>query len=379
MLNDEIFSLIALKQEGSFWDFKREWYSENQKADLLHDIICMANNLSNRDAYIIIGVDEESDYSVFPIQNDIHRKKTQQLVDFLREKHFAGGVRPIVSVESVSVDENIIDVIIIHNSDTTPFYLTENYQSVMANNVYTRVMDSNTPKNRSADISQIETLWKKRFGLLQPPLERMKIYLKKSDLWDISPDKGPLEKLYYRFSPEFTIESVADYSETGYQYYLFNQTNIKHTWYEINLFYHQTMLASLEGVSLDSGRYFTSVPRTDGISVTNNHGWDVLIKYFVKNSMDYTIHEFFYHPDGDDQTIAHDKFMDCILVFDSDNEKEEFKNFVMRNWEHNDEYKDNIYLPSFNQIEEYNMDAFKEDFLNSQILKRMLIAFRNSK
>lgn len=80
------------------------------------------------------------------------------MVDFLREKHFASGVRPIVSVKNISFGKNEIDVIVIHNSNTIPFYLTDHYQSVMANNIYTRVMDSKTPKNKSADLSQIETL-----------------------------------------------------------------------------------------------------------------------------------------------------------------------------------------------------------------------------
>ena len=59
-LRYEIDELISLGQEGGYWDFKKQWY-ENKTA-LLHDIICMANNLENRDAYIIIGVDEENDY-----------------------------------------------------------------------------------------------------------------------------------------------------------------------------------------------------------------------------------------------------------------------------------------------------------------------------
>ena len=144
MNKSEILDLILLKQEGSYWDFKREWYFQDKKADLLHDIICMANNLSNRDAYIIVGVDEENDYSFSSVKSDPNRKNTQQLVDFIREKHFAGGIRPIVSVESLDFGEIEIDVIVIHNSDATPFYLTENFQSVMPNNIYTRVMDSNT-------------------------------------------------------------------------------------------------------------------------------------------------------------------------------------------------------------------------------------------
>ena len=152
---NEIKDLILLKQEGSYWDFKREWYSQDKKADLLHDIICMANNLSNKDAYIIIGVDEENDYSFSSVKNDPNRKNTQQLVDFMREKNFAGGVRPIVSVENFNFGEIEIDIIVIHNSNTTPFYLTERFRSVMSNNIYTRVMDSNTPKNKSAYISHI--------------------------------------------------------------------------------------------------------------------------------------------------------------------------------------------------------------------------------
>lgn len=38
-----ITNLISLKQEGAYWDFKREWYESDHNTDLLHDIICMSN------------------------------------------------------------------------------------------------------------------------------------------------------------------------------------------------------------------------------------------------------------------------------------------------------------------------------------------------
>lgn len=63
-LKKTITNLISLKQEGAYWDFKRMWYDSDHNMDLLHDIICMSNNLVNRDAYIIIGIDEENDYSI---------------------------------------------------------------------------------------------------------------------------------------------------------------------------------------------------------------------------------------------------------------------------------------------------------------------------
>lgn len=364
----EINRLILLKQEGPYWDFKREWYSQDKKADLLHDIICMANNLANRDAYIIIGVDEEKDYSISSIKSDPNRKNTQQIVDFMREKHFAGGIRPVVHVENICLGEDEIDVIVVHNSDTTPFFLTEKYQSVMQNNIYTRVMDSNTPKNKSADLPHIETLWKKRFGLLSPPLERIMIYLKNPEEWEDSPSDLYIEKKYYRFSPEYVIETITDDSKRGYEYYLFNQTDIYPIWYDINLYYHQTMIKSLEGVALDGCRYFTSVPRTDGVSLTRYYHWDIVFKYYIRNSFEYIVHKFYYHPDGDDETIAHDKFMECILVFDTEYEKEDFKQFIKYNWKNKQNYNENIWLPHFEELEGYNMDVIKEEYLNSQIL-----------
>ena len=82
-LTKTIIDLISQKHEGPYWDFKRQWYDEEHKGNLLHDIICMANNLVNRDAYIIIGVDEENDYAPYDIFDDKNKRSTQQLTDFL--------------------------------------------------------------------------------------------------------------------------------------------------------------------------------------------------------------------------------------------------------------------------------------------------------
>ena len=84
-MNTEICQLIAMKQEGSYWDFKKEWYTK--KSDLLHDIICLSNNLVNRDCYIIIGVDQENDYSLVDVRNDVNRKNTQKKYKELKEQY----------------------------------------------------------------------------------------------------------------------------------------------------------------------------------------------------------------------------------------------------------------------------------------------------
>ena len=80
------------------------------------------------------------------------------IVDFLKEKKFAGGIRPRVTVETLQTEGGVIDIILIKNGYHTPYFLEEKYRDVNANNIYTRVVDSNTPKNKSAEILHIEYL-----------------------------------------------------------------------------------------------------------------------------------------------------------------------------------------------------------------------------
>lgn len=157
-LKQEILTLIELKQEGEYWDFKKQWYDSKKKSDLLLDIICMANNLSTSDGYIIIGVDEENGYNIKDISEDENRKSTQNLVDFLKNKKFVGEIRPIVYIETLQIQKSIIDVIVIKNTKSTPYYLTEKFQDIISYNIYTRIQDTNTAKDKSADIDKVEFL-----------------------------------------------------------------------------------------------------------------------------------------------------------------------------------------------------------------------------
>lgn len=91
-LDEIIFDLISKKVEGPYWDFKQKWYANDDKGkvSLLHDILCMANNLEDRDAYIIIGV-ENSSCKLLGVQQDQNRRCTANLCCFLREQDFFWG------------------------------------------------------------------------------------------------------------------------------------------------------------------------------------------------------------------------------------------------------------------------------------------------
>lgn len=375
-LKKTITNLISLKQEGAYWDFKRIWYDAAHNMGLLHDIICMSNNLVNRDAYIIIGIDEEDDYSINDVLNDSNRKNTQKIVDFLKDKKFAGDIRPIVFVESISFAKDVIDVIVIQNSSNTPFYLKEKYRGVFANHIYTRIQDTNTPTNSSADIDKVEWLWKKRFGLIQTPVERLDAFLGQPDGWVNGP-YGEMQK-YYKSFPEYTIKyNFASDNRDGYVYYLFSQCDSNPHWMDIGIYYHQTLLAEIGGVSLDGGRYMTPCPETDGIIISGNHHWDIMYKYMVKGSFLYKLHQFFFINEySSDAQIARDRFMEVILLFNSEQERKLFKDYVVKYWDDGGKYEESIHLPHIPQLEGYKVDAFKDDYEHALILHCMLRDFR---
>ena len=375
--NFEILQLLELKQEGSFWDFKRNWYSDSKIGDLLHDIICMANNLENRDAYIIIGVDEEN-YELVDVTNDSNRKNTQNIVDFLKDKKFAGDIRPTVLVKQVIVQDITLDVIVIKNSNRTPYYLKENFRGLNPNNIYTRIQDTNTPKNMTADIDKVEYLWKKRFGLLQTPMDKLEIYLRDPDNWVNGP-YGEMDK-YYKFFPEYTLHYEFDDSRDGYEYYLFFQTDSTPKYFSMKFYYHQTLLNEFVGASLDGGRYATPCPYTDGISFKRKCEWDIMFKYIEKDSFLYTFNEFLYQNEySDEARIARNKFLKSILLFENEAERVDFKYYVEEHWENNKEtYLKEIHMPYIPSLGNgYKKDAFKEECGNILILQKMLIDYRN--
>lgn len=54
-LIDEIKTLLEFGYEEGYWDYKSDYPDNNKKEDKLYDIIYMANNLEDGDAYLFYG------------------------------------------------------------------------------------------------------------------------------------------------------------------------------------------------------------------------------------------------------------------------------------------------------------------------------------
>ena len=115
-------SLIDRASEGSYWDFKQSWHSDN--ADLLKDIICMANNTTEnmQDGYIIFGIEDKT-YKIVGVSGDDNRKNQENVIGFLSSQTWSGEEIPNVDVKSIEIAEKEIDVLIVYNRNVTPYYL----------------------------------------------------------------------------------------------------------------------------------------------------------------------------------------------------------------------------------------------------------------
>lgn len=325
----EILELIESETEGDYWDFKE--YHHDNKANLLHDIICMANNRADRDAYIIFGV-RDSDYSIVGVENDQGRRNQQQMIDQLKDKKFAGGIRPTIYLKTLKIQGHEIDVLIIKNSTDTPFYVEEKIQDrgrvVNPYHIYTRVGDTNTDITKNADIDKIEYLWKKRFMLNKSPLEQIIKKLDNKEEWVSE------EHIYYnKYNPEYTITLVDDeeYAKS-YEYYSYSMYNKSTSYGVFEIRSYGTKLYSNQYAVLDSGRYVTSVPKWEFINFDYyNRDTTYCLKYFIKTEIDYKIHKFLFKESEHEAVYAHDRFMEVVLVFNNEVEKEEFIEYIHEN------------------------------------------------
>lgn len=322
-IKKEIFDLIALKTEGGYWDFKEMW-SDN-KTDLLHDIICMANNLENRDAYIIIGVRDSKDSKGFAVVGinieDKNRRDQEKLITFLRDKNFVGMIRPIVYLFTMEYTPKVlIDVIIIKNTTNTPYYLSTQFGEVRVNNIYTRIGDTNTPKDKSADIDKVEHLWKKRFGINLTPLEKIKFLLRNPQDWRPVGTDGKHSSSKYRNQwhhkqfPEFIIQYEMDkgiynkgkIDEIDADYYWMKRLcrPLHNTYiYELEVKYFSTVLYSGLAIFADNYRFNRIQWSYNCISYDNINF--LRYSYIEKDSLEFLLDNWLFNSyETTDETIS---------------------------------------------------------------------------
>lgn len=243
-LQNIIEELISTKKEDVYYDFKKEWHDNT--VDLIRDIICFANCEYNGNRYLIFGIDEENfDKGEYIIGVSSQKRVLQaDLINSLRKAGFADGVFPDISIHTFIINDKEIDIVEIKNINEKPYYLEKHYlnknekdtrtddkifeeslrksTSIPAGTIFTRIKDTNTPKNQVASSNQIEHMWKERFGLTLSIIDRFKIYLQDVGSWSkvdndliaIDDDEHEDGIYFYNKFPEFKIKLSQELNST---------------------------------------------------------------------------------------------------------------------------------------------------------------------
>ena len=248
MVND----LIARKGEGVYWDFKREHHTS--KGNLVHDVLCLANAEYAGPRFLIFGVDD-TDFSLHDIKGSDRRRTQADIASLFRDNagKFFQSRFPTFDLCEIAIDGTLVDVLVIENEPKKPYYLVEKIEKVRAHHVYTRVCDTNTPIDAAAQPHEVERMWRERFGLDAPALERGKRCLEEPAAWTVREENG-FVCCHHDVFPEFTLRAASaerhiDSNQEWTRGEIVSDDNHA-IWFELR--YHQTMLRRIHYVSFDN-------------------------------------------------------------------------------------------------------------------------------
>ncbi len=267
------------------------------------------------DSLELVGVGEE-------------RMKQADIIDTLSNLSFVGDEAPSVSLESVIYEGKELDVLRIYNTDRTPIFLKKDYGNMKAGCIYARVGDKNTPNNGNASITDIENLWRKRFGLTKPPLDYMFDRLSNKLEW-VEDETG----FYNMYKPEYVIEHHYE-EEIGYrgeEFYSYAQTNEATYYYEMFFKANGTVLKRFQVVSLDSGRLCMPVPDRGYIHIEPSDNDTIDYCYYVDDSYSERFFRFLYNPYNMEQRHAFSNMERIMLFFESEEDRKDFERYVICN------------------------------------------------
>ena len=303
-----IQNLIKNSTENDYIDFKSKWYTKEQKINLIHDILCLSNSLSDsKERYIFIGIKENSKNKIkefFDITTDKNILKAEDIIQILRNYM---AVIPGIEVFRININNKNIDVIKItpQNRDL-PYVLNKSFEIKMENNklkkimknaIYSRNSSQNTPIDESCEKEIAKELFARQRGEHLPPLERFKMYLENTNGWRLS-QNNDLKNYYYNDNYKFKIKRIENennirflskincYHEVlvdvgwGVDYWNHHKWAYDdfYTWFNIELWADETLIDTLTIMQVFAKHYFADkghfvdtfyIPTRDYLGISN--------------------------------------------------------------------------------------------------------------
>lgn len=275
------------QSESEFLDFKQKFSSN--KADLVHDILCMANCSHNGSRYLVFGVTDNKEVVGIDDKSAISSHDLYDLFKNLQINRI-----PKFKLNSLILKERRVFCLEIYDLPNKPYFLLKDYNyqgsNVRAGVVYTRTGCTNTPISGTASDLDIEMMYEEKFGIKKTPLERFEDYLADTDGWryklpDHSSEMKELVFHYERF-PEFTIQ--INYFEKVNPQYWELEFDGEVTHHFLRLKFHSTELEKFSVLRYDRGDYHTLMPK---LVYLDREGTDFKSYYFVQDSKDFFLNK----------------------------------------------------------------------------------------
>lgn len=162
-MNPELIEELLNEEESATLDFKSEQYpfikaTDDEKGELLKDILAFANAWRRTDAYILVGVEDIKGGrgKVVGIKSDFDDASIQQFVNSKTNRNIEFSYKTI-SVEGINIGVFHIPL------QERPFYLKKDFGKVKGNTVYIRRGSS----TGEADIDEIAKMGGSKFDKYQ--------------------------------------------------------------------------------------------------------------------------------------------------------------------------------------------------------------------
>lgn len=391
-LDEIIMELLHLGVEGEYWDFKEKPYffegqsdkdKNKKKGDLLHDIICMANNLSNRDAFIIMGI-QDKPVKITGAKQFSNKWTQESYQDFLQNLTWAGDMIPIVEFRTIHNGE--LDVLIIKKSNRVPFYITKKCNKVRENQIYVRKGSKNTAIDSQAEIGDIKKLFEFRFGLTPYPKERVINYISDHGHWIEMKEDYETRSWYYEKFPEYTIELSRDPdNETlASPDYAYVQMNCKSSWQILRVKYHQTTLMEYTAHYVDETRGVVVAPRFSSIKIREDETLVSTKQYCYYFQECTEIKLMFLLQDLLRQgTLVLENHLALIPIYKNDEEKSKVENIINKNKEDFNFKMEHEILKSIishgSELSEESEMIVRHDLAVTKVVKNILNEYRAKK
>ena len=109
-LYEIVQNLIDRRTEGTYWDFKRQHHVNS--AELIHDVLCLANADHVGDRYLIFGVENRT-FTLHSIDSTPNRRTQADVITLLRSNSskFYESRIPEIHLSELNIDGNIVDVL----------------------------------------------------------------------------------------------------------------------------------------------------------------------------------------------------------------------------------------------------------------------------